>query len=127
MLSPDYHLAYWGVSAPAAAIYHVLTSVLGVPVEPLELLFVIFGLIALYIIFKGPRKESWPFPYQYVTAGLMISVGTLTKYMVIPDENAAAYKAAFHMALAFEVAGTLESIRQDVRSRLPVEEQPRRS
>ena len=113
---------------------------LGIPVEVFEYILVPSALFGLYMVVKGPRPQElqegrymlvkgpqearymvvkggrWPFSVRFVTACLMVCVGTLTEYMDIPEENGDIFRAAFHTTLAFVVVGTLESIRQNVSS-----------
>jgi hypothetical protein len=113
MLSVKHHICYWLVSATAASSYHVLVSELGYPEAAFQLLLILLGTHAVYIIWTGPYRQSWPSLHLAATGCLLVSLGAATRYVHVPGYDVKPIEGAIHTLLAFATLGALEPVRQN--------------
>lgn len=114
MRSIQYHIAYWAVACAANIIYRVLTLTLGVPEVILQALLVPLLVFFVTLVVQGPCPGPWPRFYYIASSVLLVSLGSVSRYFYIPSVGVIQPNSFVHCCLAFEVAGTLESLRQDV-------------
>lgn len=114
MLSVKHHVCYWLISALSAASYRVLVSKSGYPEAAFQLPLIFLGAYAVYIIWRGPYRRSWPSLHLVATACLLISLGAATRYVHVPGHDVKQIEGVIHTLLAFSTLGALEPIRQNV-------------
>jgi hypothetical protein len=120
MLSSGYHIIYWVIALLAVAIHHTIRCIIGPRAETFFHTLIFPSLAAaLYIICCGPREKPASLLQNIVhrrTAGfLLISLGSFTQHMPT-SQDLSDLRYLFHACLAFNAAGTLEAIRQNVSS-----------
>ncbi|QUC17567.1 uncharacterized protein UV8b_01808 [Ustilaginoidea virens] len=117
MRSVKHHCLYWLVACAAATIYQVLTLKSGVPAVLFYVLLVPLLPFFVILVVRGPRDEPWPRLYHIATAALLISLGCFcsTFRLSAPDVARPGFdpRPFAHCCLAFQVLGSLESIRQN--------------
>lgn len=114
MRSVKYHVAYWAVACAANIMYRASTLTLGVPEVLFQALLVPLLVFFVTLVVQGPFPEPWPRHYYLASGALLVSLGSVSRYFYIPSVGVIQPNSFVHCCLAFEVAGTLESVRQDV-------------
>lgn len=114
MRSVKYHVAYWAVACAGNIIYRASTLTLGVPELLFQALLVPLLVFFVTLVVQGPCPEPWPRLYYIASGALLVSLGSVSRYFYIPSVGVIQPNNFVHCCVAFEVAGTLESVRQDV-------------
>ncbi|KJK74789.1 hypothetical protein H634G_09833 [Metarhizium anisopliae BRIP 53293] len=113
MRSVKYHVAYWAVACAGNIIYRASTLTLGVPELLFQALLVPLLVFFVTLVVQGPCPEPWPRLYYIASGALLVSLGSVSRYFYIPSVGVIQPNNFVHCCVAFEVAGTLESVRQD--------------
>jgi len=116
MLSASHHIAYWAISATAAATYQFLVSRTEIPESVFRHSFKLLAGYMFYILWRGPRQRSCPpWIHHLLTGCTILSLGAATDFVqLVPDVDASRIQFPVHILLAFTALGTLESVRQNV-------------